>query len=70
MQFSAHFACVAGCPGQWPLDEVIYRCPSCNGLLEVEHDKAAWKQRSPVAWARTFDERWGDLVERLGYPAD
>jgi threonine synthase len=45
---------------------VIYRCPSCNGLLEVEHDKAAWKQRSPVAWARTFDERWRKTVWPYG----
>lgn len=36
----------------------IYRCPSCDGLLEVEHDLEALRDRSGAAWMRLFDERY------------
>jgi threonine synthase len=58
MAYSAHFACVAGCPGAFPLDEVVYRCPRCGELLEVRHDVAALRDRSAAAWMRLFDERY------------
>ena len=58
MQYRAWFACVSGCPGQHPLNEVIYRCPTCHGLLEVVHDEDALRSRSPAAWMRLFDERY------------
>lgn len=58
MKFRAWFRCVNGCSGQHPLNEVIYRCPSCQGLLEVEHDLEALRARSPAAWMRLFDERY------------
>jgi threonine synthase len=58
MPYRAWFACVAGCPGQHPLSEIIYRCPSCAGLLEVVHDEAALRRRSPSAWMRLFDQRY------------
>lgn len=58
MNFSAWFGCAAGCEGKWALDEIIYRCPTCEGLLEVVHDTEAWKSRSPLAWARLFEDRW------------
>ncbi len=38
---------------------MIYRCPQCHGLLEVQHDHAALRSRSPAAWMRLFDERYG-----------
>ncbi|MCA9682053.1 MAG: threonine synthase [Myxococcales bacterium] len=58
MSYHAWFSCVAGCPGEHGLTEVLYRCPSCGGLLEVRHDEQALKARSPSAWMRTFDERY------------
>lgn len=58
MQYRAWFSCVAGCSGQHSLTEVIYRCPTCNGLLEVVHDEAALRARSAAAWMRLFDERF------------
>ncbi len=64
MLYRAWFSCVAGCPGQHPLSEVIYRCPSCAGLLEVRHDEDALRRRSPSAWMRLFDERY----LRTGWP--
>lgn len=58
MSYKAWFQCVSGCPGQWPLNQVIYRCPTCRGLLEVQHDTEALRARSPVVWMRTFEERY------------
>ena len=37
----------------------MYLCPTCGGLLKVEHDIAALKSRSGAAWMKTFDERYG-----------
>lgn len=57
--YSAHFRCFRGCPGQWPLYEVIYICPTCGGLLEVYHDTDALRNRSGAAWMRLFGDRSG-----------
>jgi threonine synthase len=56
--FSAEFRCIAGCHGGYPLDQVIYRCPTCGDLLEVVHDIAALKERPATAWMKLFDSRW------------
>ncbi|MEN9578963.1 MAG: Family ership, partial [Pseudomonadota bacterium] len=37
----------------------MYRCPKCSGLLMVQHDVEALKDRSGAAWMRLFDERFG-----------
>ncbi len=59
MHYHAWFQCIAeNCAKRYPLDTIIYRCGSCNNLLEVRHDVAALKQRSPVAWMRLFDDRY------------
>ncbi len=59
MRFTAWFQCIRGCPGRHALTEVIYRCPGCAGLLEVQHDTEALRARSPAAWMQLFDERYG-----------
>jgi threonine synthase len=64
--FSAHFRCIAGCDGAYALDDVIYRCLRCNGLLEVAHDLEALHERSAEAWKRVFAERWRSLDEPYG----
>ena len=56
--FSAQFRCIAGCHGAYPLDQIIYRCPTCGDLLEVVHDRAALQERSATAWRELFDARW------------
>ncbi len=58
MTYSAAFRCIHGDHGQWSLEQVIYRCPECGGLLEVSHDLAALKDRSAAAWMRLFDDRY------------
>src|SRR5579859_1636392 len=54
----AVFRCFAGCPGEYPLTQPIYRCPKCDGLLEVAHDVEALRDRSAAAWMKLFDDRW------------
>lgn len=62
---AARFVCGEGCQFSAALTEVIYRCPSCGGLLEVQHDLAALKQRTGAQWKALFDARCGQL--RLPY---
>ena len=38
MGYNAWFQCINGCREQFSLLEIIYRCPSCGDLLEVQHD--------------------------------
>src|ERR1043166_8934464 len=66
MGFSAEFRCVAGCAGSYPLDQVIYRCPTCSGLLEVVHDLAALRTRSAGDWKQLFERRWRSTEEPWG----
>jgi len=58
MGYHASFRCIAGCDGTYSLDEPLYRCPKCGDLLEVAHDLAALRARSPSAWMRLFDDRY------------
>jgi len=55
---SAVFRCAQGCQGEHSIWQPIYRCPTCGGLLRVEHDLEALSSRSPAAWMRLFDERY------------
>jgi threonine synthase len=54
----ATFRCFSGCPGSFPLTRAIYRCPTCDGLLEVAHDLDALRRTSGAEWRARFDERW------------
>src|SRR5262245_9934388 len=54
----AWFRCIAGCEGRHALDEVLYRCPRCGDLLEVQHDLEALRATPAAAWRKLFDERY------------
>ncbi len=56
-EFSAWFQCISGCDGRMQLDEVVYRCPRCDGLLEVRHDMAALRSVASDEWKRRLSER-------------
>lgn len=56
--FAAWFRCADGCDFRAELTEVVYQCPRCGGLLEVEHDRAALARRSPAEWRALFDGRF------------
>ena len=57
MSYKAWFQCSNGCPGQFSLLEIIYRCPKCGDLLEVRHDIDALRTRAAAAWIKLFDDR-------------
>jgi threonine synthase len=56
--YRAAFRCIAGCAGEFALDEIIFRCPKCQNLLEVHHDLTALKQRTAAEWTKLFDDRY------------
>ncbi len=46
------------CGRQYPIDQVIYTCETCGGLLDVQHD-LDWLRRTITR--ETFDQRLGSL---------
>jgi len=58
MQFRAWFQCINGCSGQYELTKIIYRCPHCGELLEVQHDMDLLKKRSGNEWKKIFTDRY------------
>lgn len=58
MSYQAEFRCFAGCNVRFAVTDPIYRCPDCNGLLDVVHDVEALKDRSPEQWKKLFEERY------------
>ena len=61
MNLHAWFECFAGCGVRYRLDQIVYRCESCSGLLEVRHDVDALKQRPGSEWKDLFDSRLGRM---------
>jgi threonine synthase len=57
MSYKAWFKCI-NCDESYPLDEIIYSCRSCGGLLQVEHDLVELKKRSGEEWKKLFDQRY------------
>jgi len=59
MQYRAWFQCInEKCNETYPLNKIIYRCKSCNSLLEVRHDMKALGHRSAKAWMKLFEDRY------------
>ncbi|HVP66597.1 MAG TPA: threonine synthase [Anaeromyxobacteraceae bacterium] len=56
--YSARFRCAGNCDFRAPLTDVVYRCPRCGELLEVEHDLDALRTRSAPEWRELFDRRF------------
>ena len=51
------FECIRGCGRRYSITDVVYRCEECGGLLDVEHDFAALRERSAADWRALFDRR-------------
>jgi threonine synthase len=60
------FRCFSGCPGRHSVFDVIYTCPTCGGLLEVEHPLEPLRQRNPYKWQSLFDSRASTTVWPYG----
>ena len=58
MAYRAWFQCLHCDDERYPLNEIVYACRSCGGLLEVRHDIDALRHRSPYAWMKLFDQRY------------
>lgn len=58
-KYHAAFRCFRGCPGEYSVFDVVYTCPHCGGLLEVQHDLEALRTRSADDWKRLIDSRVG-----------
>lgn len=62
----ARFQCLSGCAGGWPLTQAIYRCPTCDGLLDVVHDVDALRSTRPDSWKAIFDARYKRTIWPFG----
>lgn len=60
--FHAVYRCINACPGEYPLDALLYRCPHCEDLLEVVHDLSALKETPAQSWKQTFEQRCAQLA--------
>ncbi len=59
MPYKAWFQCInEQCNETYPLNTVIYRCKTCDSLLEVRHDMQALAHRSAKAWMKLFEDRY------------
>jgi threonine synthase len=57
MAYDSWYTCIRGCEGRYSIFDVIYHCPDCGGLLDVEHDVGALKDYSALEWKQLFDAR-------------
>jgi threonine synthase len=57
MPFHSWLECIRGCGRRYSIYDVVYRCKECGGLLDVEHDVAALRERSAGEWKRLFEWR-------------
>src|SRR6267378_3548430 len=57
--YRAWFQCInPQCAATCPLNTIVYQCPQCQSLLEVQHDLQALRQRDAASWKRLFEERY------------
>ncbi|MBN1317232.1 MAG: threonine synthase [Anaerolineales bacterium] len=57
MTYHSWLECIRGCGRRYSIFDVVYRCEDCGGLLNVEHDLQALKDRSAAGWMNLFDRR-------------
>ena len=57
MSYTSWLECIRGCGQRYSIYDVVYRCEQCGGLLDVEHDLEALKDRSASAWMQLFKRR-------------
>lgn len=61
--FQAELRCIE-CDHRFSLYRILYRCPDCDGLLEVKHDRAALMRIPGGEWRRRFETR----MASFGHP--
>jgi threonine synthase len=58
MPYRAWFQCLHCDDERYPLNEIIYECRRCGGLLEVRHDMEALGRKPAYEWMKLFDQRY------------
>lgn len=54
----AWYQCINNCSETYSLTDIIYRCPGCGDLLEVQHDLDRLRGKSPEEWKEIFAGRF------------
>ena len=57
MAYDCWYECIHDPSEHYSIFDVIYHCRDCGGLLEVEHDIEALKDRTADEWKQLFDQR-------------
>ncbi|MDH5543025.1 MAG: threonine synthase [Nitrospinota bacterium] len=55
--YNAWFECIGGCEGKYSLKEIIYTCPTCGSLLQVNHDIKKLAEKSASEWKSLLEGR-------------
>jgi threonine synthase len=55
--YDSWLACTRGCGRRYSIYDVVYQCEECGGLLDVEHDIEALRNRSAKKWKKLFVKR-------------
>jgi threonine synthase len=59
MPYRAWFQCInEQCNETYPINSIIYRCKSCESLLEVKHDLKSLARRDAKGWMKLFEDRY------------
>ncbi len=67
----SRYVCIQGCAAAANVHDVfspLFSCPTCGGLVDVQHDHAAWRTRSATQWSALLDARAASVlpVDRSG----
>ena len=66
MQLKAQFQCASGCNQAYSLNQIIYRCEQCGGLLQVVHDVDQLRKRHAKSWIELFEQRYRRTIFPYG----
>jgi len=58
--YQTHYQCIeSDCGATYALTDLVFQCRRCGGLLEVVHDRRAWRKAGDAdQWRRLFGARW------------
>jgi len=57
MPYNCWLECIRGCGRRYSIYDTVYRCEDCGGLLNVQHDIEALRNRSAEEWKTLFTQR-------------
>jgi len=56
--FNCWYQSIENSNNKYPIEEILYRCPETNSLLEVTHDLEALSKYDSTYWKDLFDSRY------------